>query len=327
MFDAGIQLTVHPFNALLGLYAHLGSIAEAERVLQRMGKRDIEPNQKSYEHLILVNARVGRVQNMRNILEKFLKETTIPPSESIFYTTLHACKETGDVEQAEEVFGRMKDFVQPTAAAYVYLIAVYGRAKRIQEMESVFERMVGFGIEPEIRVFNALMKHYVSAGKIDEARYMLRRVKQANLSPDEETLNCLAQTYLEEGSVADVEKIAFETFPLHNLQPNKSTYFFLLSLYVQEDQLHKAESVIKRMEEAEIKPDKYFFGVLMAGYSKMGGSVGAEAILSRMQTMHITLVTPMFNILMGIYLQEGKSKDANLCVSRIEHEGLRPDDR
>ncbi|PKI71459.1 hypothetical protein CRG98_008132, partial [Punica granatum] len=150
MIKSDPQLSTYVGNTLLDMYAKSGSIDDAEKVFNRLLRRDLI----SWNSLLKGYAQHGRG---RKTLEQFEEMLSIgvKPSDVTFLSVLTACSHVGLVKEGEHYFQLMRRYgVEPQVSHHATMVDLYGRAGLLDQAKRFIQNMP---MEPNAAVWGALL--------------------------------------------------------------------------------------------------------------------------------------------------------------------------
>ncbi|KAL5981992.1 hypothetical protein ACLOJK_016059 [Asimina triloba] len=138
-------------NALLTMYAKCGSIHNAERVFQRLPKRDIV----SYNAMIGGYGMHGHGEKALHIFSQ-MQETGHMPTNITFVSVLSACSHSGSVDKGWQYFQSMSwtHSITPEIVHYACMVDLLGRAGLLAEAREFIDSMP---MEPDACTWRALL--------------------------------------------------------------------------------------------------------------------------------------------------------------------------
>lgn len=144
--EESIKLGISGFNSLLFVYSKCGSVADAHRIFQNMGTKDVV----TFNTLISGFAANG---NGKEVIELLLtmEEEGIEPDHVTYIGVLTACSHAGLLKEGKNVFKSIK---APTVDHYACMVDLLGRAGELDEATILIESMP---MKPHAGVYGSLL--------------------------------------------------------------------------------------------------------------------------------------------------------------------------
>lgn len=141
-----------------------------------------------------------------------------------------------------------------------------------------------------IRSFNARLNSFAQKGNYNEVLALIDSTQRGEVelaSPlNTYSYTILVKAYCNAGNIVAAETLVHEMNGLAPSQrPNRFTYNILLNACVRLDDMHRASTLFKIMENSSdesLRPDHVTFTTLMKGYAAQGDMMAAHALLTRL---------------------------------------------
>lgn len=270
LFPESIMLTNLPYNTVIHSWKRSSEGEKAEEVLRMMIKGKIEPDEISYNGVVLSYARNygkrGYADNAQRVLEE-MEKTDLPIDAFLFNTVMDAHAKSQTPESAEKALQLLikleqyggKHGIYPNTISYTTVIDSFAKAKSedsASNAEMVFRKMEAAhksgneDARPNNRSFNAVINAYVQTsapGSALRAEQILMKMLTLSKNGNEEAKpNVVTFTTVmngwaksgESGSGERAQKIfelAVEEFQQGNAeaQPNSFMYSALIDAWIK----------------------------------------------------------------------------------------------
>lgn len=187
-------------NALITMYAKVGSIKEAEEVFSKIASKNVV----SWTAMIGGYAQNGYAKEAITLFEQ-MNSFKVMPNRVTFVSLLTACSHAGLKEQAEMFFHSMEAEygITPGIEHYACLVDVLGRAGRLKEAEELINRMP---YESNALVWRMLLSACRKHGDLERGKRSAERILA--LEPrDSAAYVLLSNIYAAQGKWEGVVKI------------------------------------------------------------------------------------------------------------------------
>eukprot|EP01018_Ginkgo_biloba_P021784 Gb_10478 [translate_table: standard] len=148
---SGFESDIVTGTALIDMYAKCGSIDIAQKVFDKMSKRNVI----SWSAMIDGYGMHGHGKDALELFSK-MQQTGIKPDHITFLSVLSACSHAGLVDEGWQYFTHMiQDYcITPTVEHYACMVDLLGRAGRLDEAQDTIKNMP---LEPGVSVWGALL--------------------------------------------------------------------------------------------------------------------------------------------------------------------------
>ncbi|GAB4849965.1 Pentatricopeptide repeat-containing protein At3g24000, mitochondrial [Ancistrocladus abbreviatus] len=199
MIKSGGKLIAFVGHTLLNMYAKSGSIEDAEKVFDRLVKKDVV----SWNSLLTGYAQHGFGKKTVERFEDMLKGR-VEPNGITFLCVLTACSRAGLLEQGQGYFDLMKKFnLEPQVEHYVTIVDLLGRAGLFDQAQRFIGQMP---VEPTAGIWGALLGACRMHKNMELGAYAAERAFQ--LDPhDSGFYVILSNIYAAAGRWHDVSKV------------------------------------------------------------------------------------------------------------------------
>uniref|UniRef100_A0A1J3CV75 Pentatricopeptide repeat-containing protein, mitochondrial n=1 Tax=Noccaea caerulescens TaxID=107243 RepID=A0A1J3CV75_NOCCA len=279
MRELKFPASVFACNQLLLLYSKHDRKKIAD-VLLLMEKENIKPTRGTYQALINSKGLAGDITGMDKIVET-MKEEGIEMDPEIQATLARYYIRAGVKERAEEVMKemegkglkqtpwvcrlllplyadigdtenvrRLSKFAEETLRYdnCIAAIKAWGKLKKTEEAEAVFDRLVEkYKIVPMLPYF-ALMEIYTENKMLAKGKNLVKRVASAGVKIGPEIWHSLVRLYIKAGEVGKAEMILNKATKDKGTRPMFTSHMVILEEYSRRGDVRKAEQVFLRMK-------------------------------------------------------------------------------
>uniref|UniRef100_A0A1J3IYD7 Pentatricopeptide repeat-containing protein, mitochondrial n=1 Tax=Noccaea caerulescens TaxID=107243 RepID=A0A1J3IYD7_NOCCA len=279
MRELKFPASVFACNQLLLLYSKHDRKKIAD-VLLLMEKENIKPTRGTYQALINSKGLAGDITGMDKMVET-MKEEGIEMDPEIQATLARYYIRAGVKERAEEVMKemegkglkqtpwvcrlllplyadigdtenvrRLSKFAEETLRYdnCIAAIKAWGKLKKTEEAEAVFDRLVEkYKIVPMLPYF-ALMEIYAENKMLAKGKNLVKRVASAGVKIGPEIWHSLVRLYIKAGEVGKAEMILNKATKDKGTRPMFTSHMVILEEYSRRGDVRKAEQVFLRMK-------------------------------------------------------------------------------
>ncbi|GAB2294593.1 hypothetical protein Dimus_028793 [Dionaea muscipula] len=263
-------------------------------------------------------------------------------------------KEQSSWERAREIFEwfKRKGCYELNVIHYNIMIKILGKARKWEEVESLWDEMRAKKIDPTNSTFGTLIDVYSKAGKREEARLWLRIMNEMGLEPDEMTMAIVVQMYKKAGEFKKAEQFFKNWSSGNSMKEEKEaeaksrkihgasttsdstgaqlalslcTYNTLIDTYGKAGQLQEAYETFNLMLRNGVVPDTITFNTLIHAFGNSAQLEEVDSIMQKMEELQCPPDTRTFNILISLHTKHNDIDKAVGYFLRMKEAGLEPD--
>ncbi|KAK4795766.1 hypothetical protein SAY86_028092 [Trapa natans] len=205
----GVELDISTLAVLAKHYAAGGQKMKAESILRDMEGGDLMEHRSACPLLLPLYAELGKVDEVRRIWE--------------------VCERS------------------PRANECVAAIEAWGRLKKIDEAEAVFNGMVKRWKKLSATQFSAMLKVYANNKMLTKGKDMVKQMADSGCKISPLTWDIIVKLYVESGEVERADSILHKATQQNLMRPMYSTFMSIMSQYSKRGDVHNAEKLFHRM--------------------------------------------------------------------------------
>ncbi|GLT40828.1 hypothetical protein SLA2020_149330 [Shorea laevis] len=326
MKDLEFRISAFACNQLLILYKRFDTKKIAD-VLLLMEKENVKPTLSTYKILIDTKGSSNDIAGMEQIVEAMKAEGIEQDAYTQFILAKHYAS-GGVPEKAEEVLKEMEgDNLTQNRWACRYLLSLYaelgkadevgrvwkaceskprvdeclaaidawGRLKKIEEAEAVFEKMVEVWKKPSSKYYCALLRVYTSNKMLEKGKDLIKRMADSGCHIGPLTWDALIKLHVEAGEVEKADLILHKAAQQKTAKPLFMSYMTVMDQYAKRGDVHNAEKMFHRMRQAGYTGRLRQFQTLVQAY--VNGKAPLYGIKERMKGDNIFPNKPMLALL------------------------------
>ncbi|XP_050228727.1 pentatricopeptide repeat-containing protein At1g80270, mitochondrial-like [Mercurialis annua] len=316
MKDLEFPITTFACNQLLLLYKRLDKKKIAD-VLLLMEKENVKPSIFTYKILIDTKGQSNDLAGMDQIVET-MKAEGIEPDINIQAILAKHYVTGGLKEKAEAILkemegGNLKEhrwscrLLLPLYAALgnddevgriwkicesnprleecTAAIEAWGKLKKIDEAEAVFDKMLATWKKLSSKHYSALLKVYAAHKMLAKGKDLVKKMADSGCRIGPLTWDALVRLYVEAGEVEKADSLLNKAAQQNQLKPMFSSYLAIMEQYAKRGDVHNAEKMFHRMRQAGYVARLRQFQVLVQTY--ISAKVPAYGIRERMKADNI----------------------------------------
>ncbi|KAJ6921385.1 pentatricopeptide repeat-containing protein [Populus alba x Populus x berolinensis] len=297
MRDLEFPITPFACNQLLLLYKRLDKKKIAD-VLLLMEKENVKPSLFTYKILIDTKGQSNDMTGMDQIVETMKAEGIEPDIRTQAIMARHYVS-GGLKEKAEAILKEMEGgnleehrwacrFMLPLYGALgkadevsrvwkfceksprldecMAAIEAWGRLKKIDEAEAVFELMSKTWKKLSSRHYSTLLKVYANHKMLSKGKDLIKRMGDSGCRIGPLTWDALVKLYVEAGEVEKADSILNKAVQQNQIKPMYSSFLIIMERYATKGDIHNAEKMFHRMRQAGYQARIRQFQTLIQAY-------------------------------------------------------------
>ncbi|KAL1220045.1 putative pentatricopeptide repeat-containing protein [Cardamine amara subsp. amara] len=266
-----------------------------------------------------------------------------PLPKNVYFTLFTSlCAENDHIGKAQDVLVRMwKLGVEPAKSMYGKLIGAWCRVNNVNKARQFFEVLVAKEIIPDLFTYTIMINTYCRLNKLKQAYGLFKDMQGRGIKPDVVTFTVL------HNSIPELDMEVFD------VKPDAIYYTIMINRYCRLNNLKKADALFKDMKRRKImpdvvtytvlrnkipewdltremkaydvKPDAYYFTVLIDWQCKIGDVKKAKRIFYQMIQSGVEPDAAPYTALIAGCFKTGNLKEAQMIYDQMEKSGLKPD--
>ncbi|XP_057820344.1 pentatricopeptide repeat-containing protein At4g02750 [Cryptomeria japonica] len=315
-------------TTLLNMYAKCGSLAEARRVFDQMGKRD----EITWTGMIAAYAKNGVFEEALGLFYEMQKKG-MKPNQFTFASVIRACPNLavlkdiheqivnngfesdafvgsslvdmygkfGNLENAREVFDKIPE---PDLVTWNAMVAGYARNGHLEEALDLFQKME----KRDVYSWNGMIAGYAQNGLVDKAMDLFQRMPQR----DQVSWNSVISGYAQNGQVEETLKL-FDKMPRRDVV----SWNTMIAAYAQNGDIDKACELFQKMPQ----PDLVSWNSMITVYAQNGRIDEALELFHRIAKPNVV----SWNAIIAGHAQSGNGQEALKLYDQMHSAGVKPD--
>ncbi|XP_027123250.1 pentatricopeptide repeat-containing protein At1g80270, mitochondrial-like [Coffea arabica] len=280
MKDLGFPITSFACNQLLLLYKRCDKKKIAD-VLLLMEKDNVKPSLFTYKILIDAKGQSYDITGMEKIVET-MKDDDIEPdfatkallarhyisgglkekAESLLqemegvdikenrwacHSFLHLYADLGKADEVHRIWKVCES--RPRLLECLAAIEAWGKLKKVEEAEAVFESMAKKWSKLSGKHYSALLKVYANQKLLDKGKDLVKRMADSNCYIGPLTWDALVKLYVDAGEVEKADSILQKAAEQNRMRPLFSSFMAIMDQYSKRGDVHNTEKLFHKMRK------------------------------------------------------------------------------
>lgn len=159
---------------------------------------------------------------------------------------------------------------KPDETMYKTMINVLAKARRMDNVELIFECMEEDGMQPGLPEFSALIQGYLKSGAVYRAVTAFERMREEGIQPEVSLYNALLDGCARIPKGWETAISLYETMKQDKIVPDRATYTSMLLLACRKGRYSSTIDFFKTMMASGYPPDKSVYHAVLNAYAKLG---------------------------------------------------------
>ncbi|CAL5325275.1 unnamed protein product [Camellia sinensis] len=249
---AGFEHNVSVSNSLVTLSLRLGEIDLAQRIFDRMEKRDVV----SWTAIMDMYVEMGDLREARRIFDE------MPERNEVTWSAMIArYSQSGNAEEAVELFHRMlQEGYTPNISCFPSIISALANLKALQAGMNIHGHVSKIGIEKYVFISSSFIDLYCRCGKTEDAQLVFDLVLKKNVV----CWNSMVSGYSLNGQLEKAKKV-FDLMP----KKDNVSWNTMIAGYLENEQCDKVFEVFNQMLLSGETPNKSTFSSILCACANM----------------------------------------------------------
>ncbi|KAL0925000.1 hypothetical protein M5K25_003302 [Dendrobium thyrsiflorum] len=282
-----------------------------------LDEQTFNPSTRDYSKLIDAHSKAGRIQDAERTLNKML-EKGIQPDVLTSIVLIHMYSKAGDLNKTKEAFEKLRqENFQPDLRVYRSVITAYVNAGVPKQGETLIREMEEKGMKPTREIYLQVLRAFAGSGQVDGARRIVCTMQFAGIEPDLESYKLLIEAYSQAGD-PDQARGHFDDMMRSGVKPDDQCTASMVSAYGKKNMLDKAVDLLLKLEKEGFEPGVATNAVLVGWFGKLKLVEEAELLVKKMKESGEELPVEVHVSLCEMYSRAGKEQKVRQLLKILE---------
>lgn len=245
MREKGYTTHALPFNVMMTLYMNLKEYEKVDSMVSEMMEKNIQLDIYSYNIWLSSSGSQGSAERMEQVFEQMKQDKTINPNWTTFSTMATMYIKMGIMEKAEDCLRRVESRITGRdRIPYHYLISLYGSVGNRDEVYRVWDSYKSiFPSIPNLG-YHAVISSLIRIGDIEGAEKIYEEWLPVRATYDPRIGNLLMSWYVKEGKLEKAESTLDYMIEVGG-KPNSNTWEIVAEGHLREKRITESLSCLK----------------------------------------------------------------------------------
>jgi len=298
----------------------------AHRIVAQMQENGVRPGNFSFTVLMKAYGRAKRLSAVFKLVDCCLDPVAVsePPDMVLMNAVVDAFIRCGEIQEARKVIGRFADIwgIKPNIRTYNTLLKGYGQSGMLTEAFQMRTEIADAGLEPDEVTRNTLVSACVAMGQFDSAKSLIDEI--GDRLPVEAG-SIFAFTSMVHGLAMRGRIDEAFTYVNHleksGIPANVVTYTALVTSYLHVGEVAKAWFLFRGMRKVNLTPDAKAYRAMISGLVKRGDLRSMDAVqslLDEMRSKGMELEEETYNMLIDGFVRFGDMEAAESVFRELD---------
>lgn len=297
------------WSTIISGYAHHGHGVEALKAFEKMQGEGLKPNNVTYPSILKACASLY-VLDQGRLIHFHIMESDYERDVYIGSALIDMYAKCGSLEDALGVFDR---FLTPNEITWNSMIAAYAQTEHGEDALQLFQQLQLLGFKPDRATFLSALKACCSVAALDWGKLLHDQIIRRGFTTELSVCNALIDMYSKCGSIVDACTV-FEDMPNRGI----ITWSTLLAAYALHNDYASVFECFEEMQKKGLKPNNVTFVSLLSACSQKGFiDKGYNYFFSMKEGYGIKPTTEHYNCMVDLLGRAGRMHEAEHLLSTM----------
>lgn len=317
-FDPNIR----DYSKLMDAHSNAGRVKDAERILNKMLEKGIEPDVLTSVILVHMYSKIGNYNGAKEAFDKLRREG-FQPDLRAYNSLITAYVNAGIPKQAVALIREMEEQdVKPTRDMYMQVLRAFSRSGQVDGAQKIIHAMQFAGVQLDLESYRLLIEAYSLAGEPEQARGHFDSMMRAGLSPDDSCVASVVGGYAKKNLLDKALELLLK-LEKEGFVPGIATNSVLVDWMGRLQLVDEVEVLLRRMEEAGELPLEVHESICDM-YSRARDELKALRSLKILEERKSLLNGNQFERIVNGLLLGGFLNDARRMLDVMQAQGFTP---
>lgn len=243
---------------------------------------------------------------------------------NIFWVVFRVYSRANLPEDAVRAFNRMVEFgMKPEVRDLDQLLYALCKRKHVRHAQQFFDK-VKSGFAPSAKTISILIRGWGDIGDSNEARKLFDEMLQGGYEMDVLAFNSMLEALCKGGNVDEAYRM-FQEIGSNGVCPDAYTYSIFIRAYCEVDDMHSAFRVLDRMRRYNLLANVYTYNCIIKKLCKTELVDEAYQLLGEMIERGVRPDSWSYNAVLAYHCEHCEVNRALRLIHRMEKENCMPD--
>lgn len=232
------------YRMLIDIKGQSNDVEGMEQILETMKAEDMEPDSK-IQAVLARHYIFGGLKDKAKAVMQEMEGTDLKQKRWVCSALLSLYATIGSADDVKRVWEVCKS--NPRLEECMTAIDAWGKLKKIEEAEAVFELMSKRVKRMSSRHYASMLKVYANNKMLSKGKDLVKQMAESGCQIGPMTWDALVKLYVEAGEIEKADSILRRASEQNRIKPLFNTYMIILDQYAKRGDIHNAEKMFHRM--------------------------------------------------------------------------------
>ncbi|KAJ8760063.1 hypothetical protein K2173_010919 [Erythroxylum novogranatense] len=282
MEKENVKPSLFTYNLLIDTKGQCNDMTGMDQVVETMKSEGIQPDISTQAILAKHYLSGGLKEKAEGILKE-IEGDNLKEHRWVCKVLLPLYASLGKADEVRRVWKvcESKPWLDECLAA----IEAWGRLKKIDEAEAVFEMMSNRWNKLSSRHYSVMLKAYANHKEVDKGKDLVKRMADSGCRIGPLTWDALVKLYVEAGEVEKADSMLQKAAEKSAVKPMFTSFMTIMEQYAKKGDVHNTEKMFHRMKQANYESRIRQYQSLVQAY--INAKTPAYGIKERMKAENV----------------------------------------
>ncbi|KAJ0610881.1 putative tetratricopeptide-like helical domain superfamily [Helianthus annuus] len=246
MEKENVKPTLVTYRVLIDIKGQSNDINGMEQIVEAMKAEEAEPDIK-IKAVLARNYIFAGLQEKAKVILQDIEGDDLKEKRWACSVLLPLYAALGSVADVSRVWDVCKS--NPQFDECMQAIDAYGKLKKVEEAEAVFDQMVKKFKRSSSKLYATMLKVYANNKMLSKGKNLVKQMAESGCQIGPLTWDSLVKLYIEAGEIEKADSILRRASEQNRMKPFFETYLLIMDQYAKRGDIHNAEKIFHRMRQ------------------------------------------------------------------------------
>ncbi|CAN0910219.1 Pentatricopeptide repeat-containing protein At1g80270, mitochondrial [Linum grandiflorum] len=282
MEKENVKPTLFTYKLLIDTKGQSNDIAGMDVIINTMKAEGLEPD-LSTQAVIAKHYSFGGLNEKAETILKEMEGGNLKANRWVCRVLLPLYANMGNADEVSRIWKFCES--NPGLEECVAAVEAFGKLKRIDDAEAVFNKMEAKWKKLSSRHYSSLLRVYANNNMLAKGKDLVRKMGDKGCRVGPLTWDALVKLYVEAGEVEKADSMLHKAVQQNKMKPMFNSYITIMDQYSKRGDVHNAEKIFFKMRQAGYVARLRQFQALVQTY--VNAKLPAYGIRERMKADNI----------------------------------------
>ncbi|KAK9057753.1 hypothetical protein SSX86_022591 [Deinandra increscens subsp. villosa] len=246
MEKENVKPTLFTYGMLIDMKGQSSDITEMEQIVETMKAEGMDPDIK-IQYILAKHYIHGGHKEKAKVIMQEIEGNDLKNNRGACSVLLQLYAMLDSVADVNRVWDVCKS--NPQSDEYLKAIDAYGRLKKIEQVEAVFDQMSKNFRRISAKHYATMLRVYANNKMLSKGKNLVKQMAESGCQIGPMTWDSLVKLYVEAGEIEKADSILRRASEQNRIKPFFDTYILIMDQYAKRGDIHNAEKMFRRMRQ------------------------------------------------------------------------------